>query len=271
MANSENALREFPVQTRLDALLPITRGSVRLGTLNNLRWLAVTGQLTALILVYFGFGYALPLSLCAMAIGASAVLNVALSFAYPATRRLRPREATAFLAYDILQLAALLYLTGGVTNPFSLLFVAPVVISAATLELMDTLLLAVLAVAAISLLVEYHRPLPWRPDETFALPPIYVFGIWVSLLAGIAFTSIYAWRTASESARMKDALSATQLALSRADRLAALGALAAAAAHELGTPLGTIAVVARELAREFAAGDPRADDFHLLQIGRAHV
>ena len=243
----------------------MARGRVRLGTLNNLRWLAIVGQTTALVLVYFAFGYKLPLAGCATAIAASAVLNVMLTIAYPATRRLSAREATAFLAYDILQLAALLYLTGGVTNPFALLFLAPVVISAATLELGDTLLLAGLSFAAITLLVEYHRPLPWLAGEVFTLPPVYVFGIWVSLLAGIGFTSIYAWRTASESSRMSQALTATQLALARADRLAALGALAAAAAHELGTPLGTIAVVAHELAREIPPDSPHGDDFRLLR------
>jgi two-component system sensor histidine kinase RegB len=262
MASSDTAMSSVPSR---EVMFPTARGRVRLGTLNNLRWMAVIGQSTALILVYFVMGYALPLTLCATAIGASALLNATLSFAYPVTRRLKAHEATAFLAYDILQLAALLYLTGGVTNPFSLLFVAPVVISAATLELADTLLLATLAFTAISFLVEYHRPLPWRPDEVFTLPPVYVFGIWVSLIAGIGFTSIYAWRTANESARMAEALSATQLALARADRLAALGALATAAAHELGSPLGTIAVVAHELARETPQDAPHADDFLLLR------
>ncbi len=264
MTNSDAAISSRGSRNT-EMMFPTARGRVRLGTLNNLRWMAVIGQSTALILVYFGLGYALPLTLCATAIGASAILNLALSVAYPATRRLHAREATAFLAYDILQLAALLYLTGGVTNPFSLLFVAPVVISAATLELADTLLLATIAFVAISFLVEFHRPLPWRPDEVFRLPPMYVFGIWASLIAGMGFTSIYAYRTASESTRMADALSATQLALARADRLAALGALAAAAAHELGTPLGTIAVVAHELARETPPDAPHAEDFLLLR------
>jgi two-component system, sensor histidine kinase RegB len=245
--------------------LAAARGRVRLGTLNNLRWLAVAGQATALIIVHFVLGYMLPLTLCAAPIATSALFNIVLALIYPAARRLTGREATAYLAYDILQLAALLYLTGGIENPFALLFLAPVVISAATLELANTLLLAGWSFIAVTFLARFHLPLPWTPAGTFHLPPLYQFGIWVSLLLGIGFTSIYARRIAGEASRMSAALSATQLALAREHRLAALGALAAAAAHELGSPLGTIAVVARELERELPKGSPHGDDFRLLR------
>ena len=240
------------------------RGSVRLGTLNNLRWLAVVGQAVALFVVRLGFDFDFPLLLAASPIAASAVLNIILAIAYPAAKRLSAREATAFLAYDIVQLAALLFFTGGIENPFALLFLAPVVISAATLDVLSTLFLGGLSFAAILFLWQAHLPLPWSPANGFSLPPLYQIGIWVSLLLGIGFTSIYAWRIASEGTRMSAALSATQLALAREHRLASLGALAAAAAHELGTPLGTIAVVAHELARELA-DSPHADDFRLLR------
>jgi two-component system, sensor histidine kinase RegB len=202
--------------------------------------------------------------LAASPIAASAVMNVALAIAYPAAKRLSAREATAFLAYDIVQLAVLLFFTGGIENPFALLFLAPVVISAATLDVVSTLFLGGLSFAAILFLWQAHLPLPWSPVNGLRLPQLYQIGIWVSLLLGIGFTSIYAWRIASEGTRMSAALSATQLALAREHRLASLGALAAAAAHELGTPLGTIALVAHELARELATS-PYADDFRLLR------
>jgi two-component system sensor histidine kinase RegB len=125
-------------------------------------------------------------------------------------------------------------------------------------------LLGALSFAAISFLWQLHLPLPWSPVNGLRLPALYQFGIWVSLILGIGFTSIYAWRIASEATRMSAALSATQLALAREHRLGALGALAAAAAHELGTPLGTIAVVAHELERELKH-DAHADDFRLLR------
>ena len=245
-------------------LMSDVRGRVRLGTLNNLRWLAVVGQAVALLAVRVILDFDFPVLLAASPIAASAVMNIVLAIAYPAAKRLTAREATAFLAYDIIQLAVLLFFTGGIENPFALLFLAPVVISAATLDVVSTLFLGGLSFAAIMLLWQAHLPLPWSPVNGFRLPALYQDGIWVSLLLGIGFTSIYAWRIASEGTRMSAALSATQLALAREHRLASLGALAAAAAHELGTPLGTIAVVAHELARELATS-PHADDFRLLR------
>lgn len=244
---------------------PATRGRVRLRTLSNLRWLAVGGQSTTLFVVYFGLSYRLPIVPCAAAIAASMLLNIALAIRYPATHRLTNREATIYLAYDVLQLAALLYLTGGIENPFALIFLAPVVIAATTLNLGNTLILAGLALASVSIIAVTHMPLPWAANEKLNLPALYLGGIWASLVIGIGFTSIYAWRIASEAARMQAGLAATQLALSREHRLASLGALATAAAHELGTPLGTIAVVARELERALPPGTSESEDAKLLR------
>jgi two-component system sensor histidine kinase RegB len=240
-------------------------GRVRLRTLSNLRWLAVAGQSAALFLVYFALGYSLPILYCACAIAVSAALNIVLALRYPATHRLTNREATFYLAFDVLQLAALLYLTGGMTNPFALMFVAPVVIAATTLNLGNVLILAGIAFASVSLIGVVHLPLPWPAHESLVLPQLYQAGIWTALVIGIGFTSVYAWRIASESARMSAGLAATQLALSREHRLAALGALATAAAHELGTPLGTIAVVARELERALPENSGEVEDVRLLR------
>lgn len=240
-------------------------GRVRLRTLSNLRWLAVAGQSAALFLVYFALGYPLPLAYCAIAIAVSAALNIVLALRYPPTHRLTNREATFYLAFDVLQLAALLYLTGGIANPFALMFVAPVVIAAATLNLGNVLILAFIAFASVSVIAVNHLPLPWPEGQPLILPQLYQAGIWTALMIGIGFTSVYAWRIASESARMSAGLAATQLALSREHRLAALGALATAAAHELGTPLGTIAVVARELERALPENSTEIEDVRLLR------
>ena len=240
-------------------------GRVRLRTLSNLRWLAIAGQSLTLLLVHFGLGYPLPLLSCTAAIAASAALNGYLALRYPPAHRLSNREATFYLAYDVLQLAALFYLTGGVENPFALMFIAPVVIAAATLDLGNTLILAGIAFAAVSFIAVLHKPLPWAPDEKIELPPLYLGGMWASLVIGIGFTSIYAWRIASEAARMQSGLAATQLALSREHRMASIGALATAAAHELGSPLGTIAVVSRELERALPPNSPEAEDARLLR------
>jgi two-component system sensor histidine kinase RegB len=243
----------------------ISAGRVRLGTLNNLRWLAVGGQSAALVVAANILDLRLPLLLCVIPIAASALLNLALTLIYPASRRLTPYEAAAFLAYDILQLTALLYLTGGTQNPFAILFIAPVVVAAATLDVASTVMLGALSFLAVSFLANYHLPFPLSEETALTLPPLYNTGIWISLLLGIGFTSIYAWRTATEAARMSAALTATQLALAREHRLAALGSLAAAAAHELGTPLGTIAVVARELEHEAVKENKNTEDFRLLR------
>jgi two-component system, sensor histidine kinase RegB len=210
-------------------------------------------------------GYSLPLPYCAGAIGASVVLNVVLALRYAPAHRLTNREATFYLAFDVVQLGVLLYLTGGIANPFALMFLAPVVIAATILNLSNTMILAFFAFAAVSVIGIWHRPLPWPLTDRLNLPPLYQAGIWAALVIGIGFTSVYAWRIASESTRMSAGLAATQLALARQHRLAALGALATAAAHELGTPLGTIAVVARELERALPAQSAEADDVRLLR------
>ena len=257
--------RIWPLDASFFGSTQAARGRVRLRTLSNLRWLAIGGQSATLFVVHFGLDYRLPIVGCLFAILSSAALNTLFAIRFPATHRLTNRDATVFLAFDILQLGALLYLTGGIENPFALMFLAPVVIAAATLNLGNTLILAALALASVSFTALVHYPLPWVPGQHLALPPLYVGGIWASLVIGIGFTSIYAWRIASEASRMQAGLAATQLALAREHRVGSLGALAAAAAHELGTPLGTIAVVARELERTLPPQSPEAEDARLLR------
>lgn len=254
-----------PVRTFSTTPTSAARGRVRLRTLSNLRWLAVGGQSAALIIVNFVFGYRLPLIECSGIIAASAVLNIILAVRYSPSHRLSNRDATLYLAFDVLQLAALLFLTGGILNPFALMFLAPVVIAAATLNLGNTLMLGSLTFTLVSLISIWHEPLPWPNQAQLSIPTLYQAGIWASLVIGIGFTSIYSWRIASEGARMSAGLAATQLALSREHRLASIGALATAAAHELGTPLGTIAVVARELERALPANSAEVEDARLLR------
>src|SRR5579871_5173626 len=176
------------IRTRMFSSTPASaaRGRVRLRTLSNLRWMAVGGQSAALFVVFFGFGYSLPFTQCAGIILASAILNVALALRYPASHRLTNREATVYLGFDVLQLAALLYLTGGITNPFALMFLAPVVIAAATLNLGNTLILGAVALTSVSLISVWHEPLPWPGGEELALPTLYQAGIWASLEIGRA-------------------------------------------------------------------------------------
>jgi two-component system sensor histidine kinase RegB len=239
---------------------------LRLDTLVLLRWLAVIGQSAAVAGVHFGLGFPVPFGACFAVIALSALLNIALRVGFPASHRLGDNAATLLLAFDILQLAALLYLTGGLQNPFSLLFLAPVLISATALTPERTLGLGLLAIGCATLLALVHRPLPWTPGETLHLPFLFVTGIWAAILLGSAFTGIYAWRVAEEARQLGQALAATELVLAREQHLSQLDGLAAAAAHELGTPLATIALVVKELAPRLAQADPEiVDDVRLLQ------
>lgn len=224
-------------------------GHVRLRTLIFIRWIAILGQLAALLVVIGWLEFDVPLFELAAVIGVAAAVNLAVARQQRGTVWLSGPAATASLAFDLVQLLALLALTGGLANPFSILVLAPVVVSAATLSRRSTALLSTLAIVGSSLLGLWHLPLPWG-EAGISLPALYLFGGWAALVLAVIFTSAYVSSMASESRRMADALAATQLALEREQRLSALGGLAAAAAHELGSPLATIAVVARELERE---------------------
>ncbi len=243
---------------------PLAPGVLRLRTLVLLRWLAIAGQSAAILCVYFGLGYPVPLALTLLLISLSAGLNIVLTLRWRAGQMLAPLPAGLLLGYDIAQLAGLLYLTGGLQNPFAFLFLVPVTVSATSLPLTWTLGLGAFAFALGTFLAFDHRPLPWDQAQPLSLPPTYVAGVWVALAAATFFSSIYARRIAVEARLMSTALNAAELVLARAQRLSALDGLAAAAAHELGTPLATIALVAKELKREMPASTPHAEDIELL-------
>ncbi len=225
---------------------------MRLRTMIVLRWLAASGQTAAVLLAHFGLGLQLRLDLCALVIGASVVSNLVATLITPANRRLSEAEATLVLAFDLCQLGALLYLTGGLGNPFALLMMAPVTISASVLTLRATVLLALVAVAIISGLVVAHMPLRLPSGVGIELPPLLLVGTWASLVIGILFQAVYARQVMTETFSMSQALNATQMALGREQQITALGGVIAAAAHELGTPLATIKLVSTELAEELS-------------------
>ncbi len=239
---------------------------LRLQTIVRLRWVAVVAQTITVLAVAFGLGFPVPLTACLAVVGLSAALNIFLHIAFPRNLRLHSSRAMLMLGYDLLQLSALLFLTGGLQNPFSLLMVVPVAVSASTQKLGKTSILGGLAVLCATLMTRFYWPLPWAPGELQPqLPPLYIYGAWMALVSCILFMAIYAWRTAQETRQMSDALAATEMLLAREQRLSALNGLAAAAAHELGTPLGTIALVAKELEREIPDDSGFRDDILLLR------
>jgi two-component system, sensor histidine kinase RegB len=238
---------------------------LRLNTLIRLRWLAVIGQSLAVVIVAFWLEFPFPVSLCFALIACSAWLNLLLAFRYPPAHRLHPRAALGILLFDALQLSGLLYMTGGLTNPFSLLMTVPVVISATSLPLRWTLLLGGIVVALVSILSFTHLPLPWYPGTVLAMPLIYVAGMWMAVVSSIVFTAVYAYRVAEEARLLANALTATELVLQREQHLSAIDGLGGGAAHRPGTPLATIALVAKEMERALG-DDPRFhEDVTLLR------
>ncbi|APO88077.1 sensor histidine kinase RegB [Marivivens sp. JLT3646] len=237
---------------------------VRLRTLVILRWIAILGQITALVVSVRILGLDLEVGLAAMAIGASIIANLFSTFLYPETKRLSELEAMLMLLFDLLQLCLLLYLTGGLNNPFALLVLAPVTIAATFLRLRDTAILGIITILILTALAAWHIPLRSMAGDVLQMPDLFRFGFWVALVIGVVFLGAYARLITSEIHEMSDALLATQMALAREQKLTDLGGVVAAAAHELGTPLATIKLVSGELLDELGDDPDLADDVRLI-------
>jgi two-component system sensor histidine kinase RegB len=237
---------------------------LRLDTLIRLRWLAVIGQTFALLLVGWWLGFDLPLGPCFTVVAASVWLNVFLRLRNPPTKRLTEAQAVVYLGYDVAQLAALLFLTGGLLNPFVILFLAPVMVSATSLRPQATLILGGLVLVLAAALGRWHWPLPWYGGTEFQTPLLYLMGIWMALASTMVFMAHYAFRVSQEARLLSDALMATELVLAREQHISQLDGLAAAAAHELGTPLGTITLIANDLRRDLATHPVHGEDVKLL-------
>lgn len=239
------------------------RRGLRIRTLALIRWIAVIGQLATILFVHFGLDYELPLVPALTAVAALAALNLWSSSGQQARRRLSDREATLSLVFDVAQLSILLFLVGGLENPFAVMVLAPVTIAATILTRRGTLAVGLVAILCVSTLALWHFPLPWHATP-LVIPPQYVFALWVALVLSTALLSAYNWSLAEEARKMADALNETQIALAREQNVSSLGMLAASIAHQLGTPLGTIAVVTKEIANDLPPDSPLSEDVALL-------
>ncbi len=238
---------------------------IRLRTLIILRWLAISGQVCTVIFAVYYLELAIPFRLCLLVITASVLFNLLATFVLPSNKRLSEREAMMSLLFDLGQLVILLYLTGGLNNPFVLLILAPVTIAATALTLYATLVLSMTAIILISILSFYYIPLTTLSGDILELPKIFIGGMWVALAIGILFLASYARRVTAEMFSMSQALSATQMALAREYQLTALGGVVAAAAHEMGTPLATIKLVSSELESELEQYPELQEDALLIK------
>ncbi|MEM6409113.1 MAG: ActS/PrrB/RegB family redox-sensitive histidine kinase [Pseudomonadota bacterium] len=234
-------------------------GIVRLRTLIILRWLAILGQGGTIYVASEVLRLDIPVGACMLAVGASVISNIVAIAIYPENRRLTEQEVSFTLLFDITQLAFLVFLTGGLNNPFALLILAPVTVSAMTVRGKASLLICALAVILVSVLGLFHVPLRTGDGGILEMPLVFLAGFWVAIMIGIGFLAIYAGRVTSETYAMSQALLATQMALAREQKLTDLGGVVAAAAHELGTPLATIKLVSAELMEELEEGDLRED------------
>lgn len=252
-----------PEEFALDEL--VKSRLLRLQTLIRLRWLAVAGQTLSILLVEFYLEFPLPILFCLALVAVSAMLNLYLTARHPSSRRLSSKAAMYVLGFDILQLASLLFMTGGLANPFSVLFCVPVIISAGTLPAKRTILLGVVTFICVTLLGFVSFPLPWYEGVNLEIPSVFLIGVWIAILSTTAFAAFYAYRVSAEANDLANALTATELALQREQHLSAIDGLAAAAAHELGTPLATISVVAKEMQHALGEDDAFREDVQLLR------
>lgn len=238
---------------------------VRLRTIILLRWAAVVGQLVALFVAQQAYSLQIEMALCLLVVSVSVMGNLIAMFIFPENKRLSETENLLMVLFDLLQLALLLYLTGGLHNPFYILILGPVTVSALVLTLRSTVFLGITAILAVTLLAEFHLPL--RTDQGFLLrvPDIFVFGNWVAITIAVVFLSFYSRRVTQEMHSMSDALQATQMALAREQKLTDLGGVVAAAAHELGTPLATIKLTSAELIEELEDFPELQEDARLIR------
>ncbi len=238
---------------------------VRLRTLIMLRWFAVFGQIAAIALSEYLFNLDIERGYCAMAIGLSVSINLFSQVVYPESKRLSEQEATIFLSFDIVQLAILLGLTGGINNPFALLIIAPVTVAATALSLRSVLVVGEVAIVALAMIGWVHLPLVTTSGDIYELPQIFALGYWASIVVSIVFVGIYTRRVSTEIQTMSSGLLATQMALAREQKLTDIGGVVAAAAHELGTPLATIKLVSSEMASELPEGSDMREDAELIR------
>ena len=222
--------------------------TVLIENLIKIRWLAIFGQLITLIIISFVLNYSIPLVECLSVVFFSLLINILSYFLQKRNPTLTYKKTFAFLIYDITQLIALIYLTGGIFNPFIILILAPIIISASYLPSFWTILLCLYSILLL-LFINYNF-ISFNWNETFITPEIYNLGILLALIITIIFIAIYAYLFASSSRKISNALSEAKQQLSNQKKTTEVAYLSAAAVHELSTPLNTIFLVLNDLLKE---------------------
>ena len=240
---------------------------LRLRTLNLTRWIAILGQYIAVATAFFWLEINFNIYLASVCILISIILNIIVSIKFLPIRTLNSNETLFYLIFDSIQLVALLYITGGLTNPFCILIIAPFIISATYLDLFRTIIIGIVSILSLSLLAFFYQPISSNIFEFSSsdFSSFQIFSIWLSLIVSLAFIGIYCFRVANESRKVEKALNETQIALSDEEKISDIMSLTAAAVHELGTPLSTISVIIKEIVNELDASEKNYDDILLIQ------
>tara|TARA_X000001036_G_scaffold219494_1_gene205438 strand:- start:725 stop:2014 length:1290 start_codon:yes stop_codon:yes gene_type:complete len=232
-------------------------------TLINLRWIALSGQFVAINIVYFYLGLKFKIEFTLILIAIGIITNLFLQFRVKQIQ-LKDLYASFYLIYDLIQLALLLYLTGGISNPFTMLMIIPTIVSSSFLSTGTTIILGILTIIFLFLLTVFHHPLPGIHDGLSSFPKLYLVGYFISLVVGLVFLSYFGIRFSSASKRRSEAVNKLQQVIAKEYELESLGGQAAAAAHSLGTPLATISVVSKELKKEIGNNKEYSKDIDLL-------
>ena len=232
-------------------------------TLVILRWIASIGQYISICFVFFILNFELPFIYCSIVIFLGVLTNLYLQFIVK-ENQISNTKSTAYLLYDLIQLSLLLFFTGGITNPFSILLIVPAIVSSTFLTLKSTINLSIITIGILISLTIYHYPLPHPGDLHFHVPTYYLYAIPFSIIIGLIFLTYFGTRFGAESRKRSEALNKLELILAKEHELESIGLQAAAAAHSLGTPLSTITVVAKELAKEIGDDDKYSKDISLL-------
>ena len=232
-------------------------------TLVILRWIAIIGQFSAINLVYFYLKLDFPVFIAHFVLFLGFLTNIYLQFGVRSIL-LKDFYASIFLIYDLIQLTSLLYLTGGISNPFSILMIIPTIVSSTFLSMGTTIILGILTIIFLFTLTIFHYPLPGIHDHSITFPKLYLTGYFLAIIVGLIFLSYFGIRFSGESKRRSDAINKLQQVIAKEYELESLGGQAAAAAHSLGTPLATISVVAAELKKELGKNNEHSKDIELL-------
>ncbi|MDB9752249.1 ActS/PrrB/RegB family redox-sensitive histidine kinase [Pelagibacteraceae bacterium] len=232
-------------------------------TLVTLRYIAISGQLFAINVVYNYLNLAFPIIESHIIIFIGLSTNLFLQFKIK-SNQLKDLYAFLFLTYDLVQLSMLLYLTGGILNPFSFLLIIPAIVSSTFLSMGTTIILGFFTSILLLLISFFYLPLPGIQDSSLNFPIFYKTGILVAILIGLIFLSYFGIRFAGETKKRSEAFNKLQEVISKEYELESLGGQAAAAAHSLGTPLATISVVAKELKKDIGDTSEHSKDIDLL-------